>query len=247
MSKFKRFLKLAKSNPSVRKKLVKFAYANPEYRAQILPHVVKTAETSEETSDGKKLRKEASLRKATVKLAYNNPELRPHLLPLLKQSAMDKKAGYTRYWNVKEDFTDDEWGRILRGAEKIIKKAEQRGINIAGGSGSGRPELTEEYISLNGDASASWVPDHITDELKEEDPERYQEEMKYWGHSDQAHETFHFTRYDAGRMDFTKTLRKPYDVVVASILDMVKQVAPKKIEYSSDGKNKPEERIKVRV
>ena len=121
--------------------------------------------------------------------------------------------GYTNYWKQSEDFTSSEWSKIVRLAKTTIKKAEKLGIVIRDGWGKGRPVVNNKEIYLNGDAE-----------------------------NNLDHETFLITKkMDTGRKysdpgsGLTKTNRKPYDAVVATILVGIKKIAPKKFEPRADG------------
>jgi hypothetical protein len=43
-----------------------------------------------------------------------------------------------------------KWQRASELIQLIVKKAEERGIKVAGGNGKGKPKFTRKYISLNG-------------------------------------------------------------------------------------------------
>ena len=116
--------------------------------------------------------------------------------------------GYSNYWDHTEDFTNSEWSKIVRLAKAAIKTAEKHGIVIRDGWGKGKPIVNNKEIYLNGDAENNL--DHETFRItKKVDPKRP------WG--------------------FTKTSRKPYDAVVATILVGIKKIAPKIFEPKSDG------------
>ena len=114
--------------------------------------------------------------------------------------------GYTNYWEQSEDFTSSEWSKIVRLAKATIKKAEKQGIVIRDGWGKGRPVVNNREISLNGDAV-----------------------------NNLDHETFYITKKLKDDWSFTKTARKPYDAVVATILVGIQKIAPKKFKPSADG------------
>ena len=116
--------------------------------------------------------------------------------------------GYTNYWDHTEDFTNPEWSKIVRLAKAAIKTAEKHGIVIRDGWGKGKPKIDNKEIYLNGDAEKNL-----------------------------DHETFRITKkVNPGRpWGFTKTARKPYDAVVATILVGIKKIAPKKFEPRADG------------
>jgi hypothetical protein len=121
--------------------------------------------------------------------------------------------GYSNYWQQSEDFTSSEWSKIVRLAKSAIKTAEKHGIVIRDGWGKGKPVVNNKEIFINGDAE-----------------------------NDLDHETFYLTKerdmkrkYSEPGSGFTKTARKPYDAVVATILVGIKKIAPKKFSAKADG------------
>ena len=129
-----------------------------------------------------------------------------HLRQLIKEELLIE--GYSNYWDHTEDFTNSEWSKIVRLAKAAIKTAEKHGIVIRDGWGKGKPIVNNREIYLNGDGEKNL--DHETFRItKKVDPKRT------WG--------------------FTKTARKPYDAVVATILVGIKKIAPKKFEPRADG------------
>jgi len=134
-----------------------------------------------------------------------------HLRQLIKEELLTE--GYSNYWDHTEDFTNPEWSKIVRLAKAAIKTAEKHGIVIRDGWGKGRPVINNKEIYLNGDAE-----------------------------NNLDHETFLITKkMDVGRKysdpgsGLTKTNRKPYEAVVATILVGIKKIAPKKFEPRADG------------
>jgi len=120
--------------------------------------------------------------------------------------------GYTHYWEMQRDFTDDEWTRITEGAREIAEKCKQH-FDFGNWGGSHRvkfPTINETKIAFNGVGDDSHETFFLTKEATVED----------W-------RTAHFA--------FCKTARKPYDIGVVSILAWAKRVAPDAINISSDG------------
>ena len=114
--------------------------------------------------------------------------------------------GYTNSWEQSEDFDDSEWSKIVKLTKATITRATKEGIVIRDGFGKGKPKINNKEISLNGD-----------------------------GKNRLDHETFRITKKADDGWDFTKTARKPYDAVVATILLGIKKIAPKKFKPRADG------------
>ena len=129
-----------------------------------------------------------------------------HLRQLIKEELLTE--GYSNYWDHTEDFTNSEWSKIVRLAKDAIKTAEKHGIVIRDGWGKGKPKIDNKEIYLNGD-----------------------------GEKNLDHETFRITKkVNPGRTrGLTKTARKPYDAVVATILVGIQKIAPKKFKPRADG------------
>lgn len=97
--------------------------------------------------------------------------------------------GYTHYWkfNPAEKKSEKQFKNVVKDCQLIL---ENKGdIVICGGRGVGKPEITENFIALNGDAKF-----------------------------DLDHETFYFSPTEKISFDFCKTARKPYDLIVGAML-----------------------------
>jgi hypothetical protein len=82
--------------------------------------------------------------------------------------------------------------------------------------GTGVPEVSSDFISLNGDAEFV-----ATDGMCEDD---------------MSHETFFLSKLsDPDNWNFCKTARKPCDLVVCAILLLAVEIAPGALGVSSDG------------
>jgi len=136
-----------------------------------------------------------------------------------KVGSVDKEAGTFYGWEylkrrAKIDgvmqgflgFTDQEWAKIQAETKRLIQVAESKGIQLAGPHGSGRPEIEEGYIMLNGSRA------------KGED-----------------YESFRLTRRASSfqTRGWTKTKGFPYSDVVESILGAVVLIAPKALKMDS--------------
>lgn len=135
--------------------------------------------------------------------------------------------GYTHYFtrNNRNKGSAFMFGKLALDAKAVIAEASKRGIVIRGGLGTGEPDFTEGYFSLNGDEQ---------------------------GETDLAHETFHWEALpeqpdwqrkhfvSSGRnpddiFNFCKTAYKPYDAVVTAILIRAKVIYGKLVDIRSDG------------
>ena len=59
--------------------------------------------------------------------------------------------GYSHYWE-HDGFDDVQWAKLKKVAKEIIQKARKSDIEIAGGSGHGKPSISDYGIELNGQA-----------------------------------------------------------------------------------------------
>jgi hypothetical protein len=57
--------------------------------------------------------------------------------------------GYTHYWN-HDGIDEEQWAGIMRDALIILSNVRARGITLAGGNGTGKPEITADMIRFNG-------------------------------------------------------------------------------------------------
>jgi hypothetical protein len=90
-------------------------------------------------------------------------------------------------------------------------------------------DYTKKVIEI-----ANKIDIKICDGLGEAEPIINEEYISINGSGDLSHETFSLDKDEKGS-NFCKTNRKPYDLIVTSILSYVKQLTPDKIEISSDG------------
>ena len=112
--------------------------------------------------------------------------------------------GYTHHWSNSRPIDDSEWEAITTRARQILRVA-QDDLGIA---------LSEEY-------DVNKMP--IVSE----------KEIRFNGYADEGHETFMITR-DADEYSFCKTARKPYDVVVVALLQLLGVYAPG-FDWRSEG------------
>ncbi len=116
--------------------------------------------------------------------------------------------GYTHYWNQKRDVAENEWDCIKTGYHHMhaLLPLSKQGPILRGWDGNGMPEVNDNIIAFNGDASV--------------------------GHD---HETFRITRLMEDDFTFCKTAIKPYDLAVMVMLLIVSECAPGAFDISSDG------------
>jgi hypothetical protein len=58
--------------------------------------------------------------------------------------------GYTHYWDRPQAIPADVWRCIRNDFEKLILPLSDAGIELAGGGGTGPPEITDEWVCFNG-------------------------------------------------------------------------------------------------
>ena len=139
---------------------------------------------------------------------------------------MHKLAGYSNYWtyvatpeNPDGGFTPAQWSKVLAETRKIIAAAEEKGIKVAGPSGSGLPVLDNDHIALNGANPDDYETFHLN-----RIPSAYDKD-------------YHVQMSNRNEVasSFCKTNGKPYDAVVASILSYAARVSKRGLSVHSDG------------
>lgn len=112
--------------------------------------------------------------------------------------------GYTHYWDFKPtEHCKEEFENVIADCKIIL--ANKGDIKICGGDGTGEPEITDEYISINGFAENG---------------------LDY--------ETFYFDLHPRRSYAFCKTARRPYDLIVCTILlSLANHMS--RFSFSSDG------------
>jgi len=146
---------------------------------------------------------------------------------------MIRTAGYTNHWvytagaeNPTGGFSDTQWDMIVREAKAIIASARIAGITITGPMGTGRPSITSEHISLNGDEAQNLEHEtfYLVKTPSEEDRRFHQQFL----------DTFRKGPTREIARGFCKTNGKPYDAVVASILVVANRVGKGVFKAKSD-------------
>ena len=148
--------------------------------------------------------------------------------------------GYTNSWNLKEDFTDTEFKKLVNHTKKMIKFFEEE-LEIKFSQKEIQCNFSEKFasdgninfISFNGDNENDL--DHETFIFEQIKREKYDYE------TDDAYDNL-------GAFYFCKTNRKPYDALVWNILRKAYQIAPEKIRIrNDDGIHFGEEKFNVRI
>jgi len=104
--------------------------------------------------------------------------------------------GYSLSYGNDMIWTDEEWSKLLKVVRDALKLAKKHDIVIRDGHGNGAPIINNDEIYLNGD-----------------------------GANDLDHETFVINKDGSGSSRaYTKTNRKPYDAIVATILFHAKKI-----------------------
>ena len=114
--------------------------------------------------------------------------------------------GYTHYWNSTGLFPGP-FQLAVRDIKELIKLSI---IDIAGGDGTGKPIVNKNEIVFNG------------------------RRAKAQGDPDESHETFAIDP-EPCEFSFCKTAVKPYDIVVAGALVILKHHCGDSFNVSSDG------------
>lgn len=124
--------------------------------------------------------------------------------------------GYSHYWEISRNFTDEEWSAITAEANRIIGLAGKLDIKLGDALGDFEPVVTTKRIALNGYGNAG-CESFILLKNKREAAE--------WERK----------RDNDAVFDFCKTRQLPYDAVVVSILFAANKIAKDAIQISSDG------------
>lgn len=106
--------------------------------------------------------------------------------------------GYTHYWDVADNISDEKWNMFKLGVSAIIALADGKRLrNSASGERS-------KVVICNGRGEAGTTAD-ITDKY-----------IAFNGKDENRHETFYVERNGKPGFNFCKTARKPYDPVVVA-------------------------------
>lgn len=143
--------------------------------------------------------------------------------------------GYTHYFSYepRADSFIAAWPQIVDDARLIAEHVQSElGVRLAGGLGTGEPELDRRHIWLNG-------PDRgdLGHETLLIDPEPWVswDEQAAHGHADWAAREREQFETRGFYVSFCKTARKPYDIAVTSILLRARHLASGSFVIGSDG------------
>jgi hypothetical protein len=151
--------------------------------------------------------------------------------------------GYTNYWTIKKEITQETWAKIVEDCKKLYENlpeySESAGgyyldapLILNGGGYYQKPQFTKKHILFNGGSCPT--------------KDRVKDERGYWfdnNNKDLGHEIFDLTPLPRARawdssldgFGFCKTARKPYDLMVKACLLICKEYLGDGIEISCDG------------
>ncbi len=58
--------------------------------------------------------------------------------------------GYTHYWTIKEELTQEQFASWVEGVKVIVETAIEAGIPLGNGIGEDAPEISENLVAFNG-------------------------------------------------------------------------------------------------
>lgn len=150
--------------------------------------------------------------------------------------------GYTHYWEQKRDFSDPEWDLITTDFQKLLDNLPEYSES-AGGSHAGDPlkivGVEGKLIVKKKDGTILGLPQWNEQEIlfNGGGGELIKNNSGHRPYYELAHEGFVLSK-NAPKdhsFQFCKTARKPYDLIVCSVLISAKIHSPKGILVSSDG------------
>ncbi len=168
--------------------------------------------------------------------------------------------GFSHYWRREQEIAQPTMESIVNDFRKIVKAISSY-VDLAGGQGEGKPEITYDKIWFNGNAKCghpredlgiTWPSDDAGG-IAEPFKENVQKGNWFAGAQlqkrtcggDCSHETMAFPRImklekwqepkNGLYFEFCKTAFKPYDLAVIALLIIAKHYLKEKIKVSSDG------------
>ena len=150
--------------------------------------------------------------------------------------------GYTHYYRVARKYDEKRWGNLIKDVKKLLELPPPEYLSISwqsgepyqlqtlddiinSGSASGYYNIDETEISFNGIGEGAHEQFQLYQRMPPEVFERHEDFNKRTTDIDFNHPYF----------EFTKTARKPYDVVVCCCLILAKMHLRKNISITSDG------------
>lgn len=121
--------------------------------------------------------------------------------------------GYTHYWYHNRPFTSDEWKGIGEGFKLMMKALPD--VPLAGGNGTGKPQITPDYLEFNGLAPQSVEAFEMFRTREAWERQRGVVGKRAW-------------------RGFCKTEHQPYDLAVMTTLLMISEIAPGALTVESD-------------
>lgn len=173
-----------------------------------------------------------------------------------------EEMGYTHYWDRPQTISEALWSQIRGDFEKLVLPLSDAGIELAGGGGTGPPEITDEWICFNGredcghPANEELVIPYPSLEAEGIGPSSTAIDGDFYGvgvkvrhrccNGSCSFETFLFERVKTLRPDeepeenelygeYVKTGFRPYDVAVTAILLILKHYLREQFVVHSNG------------
>jgi len=124
--------------------------------------------------------------------------------------------GYTHYWYRPETIELPTWKLVLADITKLVEAFPDT-VVWAGNIETMRPELSEDMVELNGPDGKGYEPFRLTRVRLAKQGERVKDDGLWF--------------------DFCKTDRRPYDLLVAASLLVLKRHLGKGVRVMTDGKD----------
>ncbi len=168
---------------------------------------------------------------------------------------------YSHMWRRVPELDRNAFMKVLEDIRVILERAEEMGLRIAGPTGHGKPELTNQTIAFNGDAECGhryfdYGEPWPTDSAEGVSNDSAVSESPYWSGEylntrachggscaqgpfvvDRVFMKRHWTQLEKGGY-FCKceTQFKPYDLIVTAVLIRLKEHLKDEIFINSDGR-----------
>jgi hypothetical protein len=169
--------------------------------------------------------------------------------------------GYTHYWRRKKEFDPEDYRLVVGDFRKLLPVLSEVGVPLAGGTGLGKPIITNNLVWFNGPKNCGHNADHsvvIPWPVENAGGVMLNRDVSKGSwfagttidsrccDGDCSYETFHFPRVlellEWERPDeqglyfcFCKTAFRPYDLAVTAFLVIADHYLGDQIVISSDG------------